>query len=150
MNKRVWLSVAVLAIGVGLLVSAGFASPASSNSSKAAAHGAKGGTLRVDLTSDFDFIDPALDYFSHGWQLQYATSCKLLSFPDKEATAGGTKIVPEVAKSLPTISRNGKTYTFTIRPGFKFADGSAVTAANFAYAMNRNLQIGRASCRERV
>ena len=47
----------------------------------------------MDLTSDFDFIDPALDYFSHGWQMQYATSCKLLSFPDKEASAGGTKIV---------------------------------------------------------
>ena len=66
----------------------------------------------MDLTSDFDFIDPALDYFSHGWQMQYATSCKLLNFPDKEANAGGTKISPEVATALPAISRNGKTYTF--------------------------------------
>jgi len=140
MNKRVWLSVAVLAIGAGLLVSAGFASPASSNSAKAAAHGAKGGTLRVDLTSDFDFIDPALDYFSHGWQLQYATSCKLLSFPDKEASAGGTKVSPEVATALPAISSNGKTYTFKLKSTYKFADGTAVTAASFAYAMNRDLQ----------
>jgi peptide/nickel transport system substrate-binding protein len=140
MNKRVWLSVAVLAIGTGLLVSAGFASPASSNSAKAAAHGAKGGTLRVDLTSDFDFIDPALDYFSHGWQLQYATSCKLLSFPDKEASAGGTKVSPEVATALPAISRDGKTYTFNVKTTYKFADGTPVTAKSFAYAMNRDLQ----------
>jgi peptide/nickel transport system substrate-binding protein len=140
MNKRVWLSVAVLAIGTGLLVSAGFASPASSNSAKAAAHGAKGGTLRVDLTSDFDFIDPALDYFSHGWQLQYATSCKLLSFPDKEASAGGTKVSPEVATALPAISKDGKTYTFNVKTTYKFADGTPVTAKSFAYAMNRNLQ----------
>lgn len=140
MNKRVWLSVAVLAIGTGLLVSAGFASPASSNSAKAAAHGAKGGTLRVDLTSDFDFIDPALDYFSHGWQLQYATSCKLLSFPDKEASAGGTKVSPEVATALPAISKDGKTYTFTLKSTYKFADGTPVTAKSFAYAMNRDLQ----------
>src|SRR3954462_15028387 len=139
MNKRVWLSVVALAIGVGLLVSAGFASPASSKTSKAAAHGAKGGTLRVDLTSDFDFIDPALDYFSHGWQLQYATSCKLLSFPDKEATAGGTKIVPEVATALPAISRNGKVYTFNLKKTYKFADGTPVTATSSAYAMNRDL-----------
>src|SRR5206468_2249566 len=140
MTKRVWLSVAVLAIGAGLLVAAGFASPASSKTSTPAKNGAKGGTLQVDLTSDFDFIDPALSYFSHGWQLEYATSCKLLNFPDKEASAGGTKLAPEVATSLPAVSRDGKTYTFTLKNTFKFADGSPVTAANFAYAMNRDLQ----------
>jgi len=140
MNKRLWLSIVTLAIGVGLLVSAGFASPASSNSSKGGKHGAKGGTLRVDLTSDFDFIDPALDYFSHGWTMQFQTSCKLLSFPDKEPSSGGTKIVPEVATSLPAVSKNGKMYTFTLRKTFKFADGTPVTAASFAYAMNRDLQ----------
>jgi len=140
MNKRVWLSIVALAIGVGLLVSAGFASPASSNSSKRGGHVAKGGTLRVDLTSDFDFIDPSLAYFSHSWAMEFQTSCKLLSFPDKEATQGGTKIVPEVATSLPAVAKNGKTYTFTLRNTFKFADGTPVTAANFAYAMNRDLQ----------
>jgi ABC-type oligopeptide transport system substrate-binding subunit len=140
MNKRVWLSVVALAIGVGLLISAGFASPASSKSSKAAAHGAQGGTLRVDLTSDFDFIDPALSYFSHGWQLEFATNCKLLSFPDKEASQGGTKITPEVATALPAISSNGKTYTFNLKSSYKFADGTAVTAKSFAYALNRDLQ----------
>jgi len=139
MNKRLWLSVVTLAIGASLLVAAGFASPASSNSSKGGKHGAKGGTLRVDLTSDFDFIDPALDYFSHGWQMQYATSCKLLNFPDKEANAGGTKISPEVATALPAISRNGKVYTFNLKKTYKFADGTPVTAKSFAYAMNRDL-----------
>jgi peptide/nickel transport system substrate-binding protein len=140
MHKRLWLSIATLAIGVGLLVAAGFASPASSNPSKAGAKVAKGGTLRVDQRSDFDFIDPALAYFSHSWQVEYSTTCKLLNFPDKEASAGGTRIVPEVARSLPAVSKDGKTYTFTIRSGFKFADGSPVTAANFAYAINRDLQ----------
>jgi ABC-type transport system substrate-binding protein len=140
MHKRLWLSIATMAIGVGLLVAAGFASPASSNSAKAGSKVARGGTLRVDQRSDFDFIDPALAYFSHSWQFEYATNCKLLNFPDKEASAGGTRITPEVARSLPAVSKNGKTYTFTIRSGFKFADGSPVTAANFAYAINRDLQ----------
>jgi ABC-type oligopeptide transport system substrate-binding subunit len=140
MNKRVWLSVVALAIGASLLVAAGFASPASSKTSAPAKNGAKGGTLQIDLTSDFDFIDPALSYFSHGWQMEYATNCKLLSFPDKEANAGGTKVSPEVATALPAVSRDGKTYTFTLKSTYKFADGSPVTAANFAYAMNRDLQ----------
>jgi ABC-type oligopeptide transport system substrate-binding subunit len=140
MQKRLWLSLAVLAIGAGLLVAAGFASPASSNSAKAGKNRAVGGTLRVDQRSDFDFIDPALAYFSHSWQVEYSTTCKLLNFPDKEASAGGTRIVPEVAASLPAVSRDGKTYTFTLKKTFKFADGSNVTAANFAYAINRDLQ----------
>jgi len=140
LGRRLSISLALLAIGVGLLVAAGFASPASSNATKAGAHAAKGGTLRVDQRSDFDFVDPALAYFSHSWQVEYSTTCKLLNFPDKEATAGGTRITPEVATSLPAVSKDGKTYTFTLKSSYKFADGSPVTAANFAYAFNRDLQ----------
>ena len=94
MHKRLWLSIVTLAIGVGLLVAAGFASPASSSSSKASKHGAnRGGTLRVDLTSDFDFIDPgARLLLARAGRCSTQTSCKLLSFPDKEASAGGTQI----------------------------------------------------------
>jgi len=140
LGRRLSISLALLAIGVGLLIAAGFASPASSNSAKTGGHVAKGGTLRVDTLSDFDFIDPALDYYSHGWNVQYVTDCKLLNFPDKEATAGGTRITPEVATSLPAVSSNGKTYTFNLKKTYKFADGSGVAAANFAYAFNRDLQ----------
>jgi ABC-type transport system substrate-binding protein len=140
MGKRLWLSIVTLAIGVGLLVAAGFASPASSNSAKPGSKVAKGGTLRIDTRSDYDFVDPALAYYSHSWNFEYATVCKLLNFPDKEASAGGTQVRPEVATSLPAVSRDGKTYTFTLRKTFRFADGSKVTAANFAYALNRDLQ----------
>jgi peptide/nickel transport system substrate-binding protein len=139
MHKRLWLSIATLAIGVGLLVAAGFAAPAEGGKAKAGANEARGGTLRVDLTSDMDFVDPSLAYFSHSWNMLYETSCKLLNFPDKEAAAGGTRLTPEVATSLPTVSRDGKTYTFNLRKTFRFADGSQVTAANFVYAINRDL-----------
>ena len=48
----------------------------------------------------------------------------------------GTKLVPEVASKF-TVSKSGKVYTFTIRKGFKFSDGSAVSAKNFKYAIDR-------------
>src|SRR5207247_412668 len=48
---------------------------------------------------------------------------------------------PEVARSLPTLSADEKTYTFTIRPGFRFSPPSnaRVTAASFRYSIERAL-----------
>ena len=40
---------------------------------------------------------------------------------------------------MPKVSSDGKTYTFTIRPGLKFNTGEVVTAATFAHAINRDL-----------
>ena len=49
--------------------------------------------------------------------------------------------MPEVAQSLPTRSADGKTYTFTIRKGFRFSPPSnePVTAQTFKYAIERSL-----------
>lgn len=53
-------------------------------------------------------------------------------------------VVPDGAEKW-TVSDDGKTYTFTIREGLKFADGTAVTAQNFADSINRALQPETAS-----
>jgi peptide/nickel transport system substrate-binding protein len=137
MKGRLWLSIAGAAIGAGLLVSSGFAG--SAGKPQAAGGGeARGGTLRVDSRNDFDFIDPSLAYFSHSWQMENAVQLKLMSFPDKEGTAG-SRMQPEAAAGFPKVSRDGKTYTFTIKRGFRFSNGAPVTAANFAAAIRRGL-----------
>jgi peptide/nickel transport system substrate-binding protein len=138
MHRRLWLSLATMAIGTGLLVAAGFASAAPTKSNQASSVAKKGGTLRIDQRSDFDFTDSALAYFSHSWQGNFAADCKLLNFPDKEASAGGLRIIPEVAASLPAVSGNGKTYTFTLKKTYKFSNGQPVTAQNFKYAFERD------------
>jgi peptide/nickel transport system substrate-binding protein len=137
MKGRFWLSLALAACGAGLLVSAGFAG---SSASPQASDGpqARGGTLRVDLRNDWDYIDPSLAYFSHSWQLENAIQLKLLGFPDAEGPAG-SRMVPQAATGFPRVSRDGRTYTFTIRRGFRFSDGKPVTAANFAAAFRRAL-----------
>ena len=60
-----------------------------------------------------------------------------MNYPDKAAPAGA-RIIPEAAVAMPIISNNGKTYTFTIRKGLRFSDGSAVTAKNFKWAFDRS------------
>jgi peptide/nickel transport system substrate-binding protein len=67
--------------------------------------------LVVTQTQDFASLDPALAQTQEAWELEYATCAKLLNYP---ATGGyrGTRLVPEVASSLPRISADRRTYTF--------------------------------------
>ena len=85
-----------------------------------------------------DSLDPARSYTTAGWSILDATCARLMSYPDKPPPAG-SRIVPEVAAAAPKISPDGKTYTFTLRTGFRFSDGSRVRATAFARAINRSL-----------
>ena len=140
MKNRYLLSAVVLTAGVALLVATAFAGAASSAPAAKAKAEARGGTLRIDTAggSDFDFIDPQLAYFSHSWQLGNAVQLHLLGYPDKEG-AEGSRLRAEAATGLPAVSKDGKTYTFKIKPGFLFSDGKPVTAANFAASIQRAL-----------
>jgi ABC-type oligopeptide transport system substrate-binding subunit len=139
MHKRFLLALTLAVIGAGLLVAAAFAgSAAPSKASKAgSAEVKRGGTLRLNASeTDFEYLDPALAYDSLGWQTLYATNMTLLNYPDKPGAAGA-RLAPEAAAAMPTISSNGRVYTFRIRSGIRFSDGSPVTAASFKRAIER-------------
>jgi len=73
-------------------------------------------------------------------QFHYATCARLLNYPDVEGEAG-RKLVPEVAEDLPTVSADGRAYTFRIREGFRFSppSGEEVTAESFKHAAERGM-----------
>ena len=99
-----------------------------------------GGTLRILQQTDFNSTDPALmaSYGPQAAQFEYATCAKLLDYPDQRAPQG-TQLVPEVAATMPAISADRRTYTFTVRPGFRFSSGRPVTAHAFRHALERFL-----------
>ena len=99
-----------------------------------------GGTLRIDSQFGVDYTDPALANLGGSWQYLYPTCAKLLNYPDKSGVAG-SRLIPEVAQSLPTRSADGRTYTFTIRGGFRFSPPSnePVTAQTFKDTIERTL-----------
>jgi ABC-type oligopeptide transport system substrate-binding subunit len=130
MKRRSMLSIAALALGATLLVAASMANAASGSAS------ARGGTLRIDQRSDFDYVDPALAYFSGTWQVEHITCERLLGLPDKEGEAG-TRPAPQVATAMPAVSRDGRTYTFNLKRNSRFSNGQPVTAPTFVYAWNR-------------
>ena len=101
--------------------------------------GTKGGTLRINASNnDFEFVDPGLAYDTLSWSMLYTTQMLLVNFPEKNGQAGSV-LYPEAAAAFPTVSKDGKTYTWHIRPGLKFSDGSPVTAASYQRAWERNL-----------
>jgi len=145
MHKRLMLSIAMLAIGAGLLAAtaaAGSSRSSGPNASNAPAQ--TGGTFRVSLNTDLDYVDPALAYYTVSWSIEYATCAMLMNYPDKPAPQG-SRLIPEVAQGFPTISKNGKVYTFNLKKTYRFSNGAKITAANYAAAINRNLNPKMAS-----
>jgi ABC-type oligopeptide transport system substrate-binding subunit len=127
MSRKLWQGVGALVLGAAFLVAAGLA-----GATRGFAHG---GIFRVGYAGASVQIDPQLAYVSTAWWLEYATAAKLFNYPDRAGPAAGV-LRPEVASGY-KVSRDGRTYTFTIRRGFRFSDGSPVTAKSFAYAIDR-------------
>ncbi len=139
-RKQVASSLHARRSDTALLVAALAVGGASSATKKAgSAEAVKGGTLRLAMSNtDFDFVDPGLAYRVDDWSMLYTTQLLLVNFAEKTGAAG-SQLYPEAATSFPAVSKDGKTYTFHIRPGLKFSDGSPVTAAAYQRAWERNL-----------
>jgi YVTN family beta-propeller protein len=104
-------------------------------------HGGSGrGTLRMVSSIDVSSLDPAVAFDPLLGGLLDATCAQLVNYPDAPLPAG-LQLTPEVAAALPTPSDGGRTYTFKIRPGFRFSPPSdqPVTAETFKDTIERTL-----------
>ena len=108
------IAVGVMALGIGAGSGAG------------GSDARKGGIFRISLAigSGIDSLDPALEYTAPGWLLLDTTCARLMTYPDKPEREA-FRLVPEVATGFPKRSRDLRTYTFTLRKGFRFSDGQA-------------------------
>jgi peptide/nickel transport system substrate-binding protein len=130
-GRRLVLALGVLAAALAIVVHA---------RATDAADAPQGGIFKISLAvqAGLDSMDPALSFTAAGWALLDTTCLRLMSYPDRPPPAG-FRLVPEAATSVPRLSRDLKTVTFTIRSGFRFSDGRAVHASAFARAINRTL-----------
>ncbi len=139
--RKPWISTAALVMGVTLLIAAAAAGTASGGSAQSAGTNAKtGGTMRINLSdSDFDYLDPALEFLDSAGMMTALCNYRLMTFEDKPGAQGAIP-VPEAAAGPPVVSNGGKTYTFTIKKDVSsFNTGEKVTAQSFADAINRVL-----------
>ena len=99
-----------------------------------------GDVVCVDSAYSLDSLDPAVANTLPSWTIMYATCAGLFNYRDRPGPAG-SQPEPEVAAALPVRSADGKTYTFTIRHGFRFSPPSnaPVTAQTFKFSIERAL-----------
>ena len=96
----------------------------------------KGGTLHYAHGSDWDSLDPADTYYGYSWNFIRNYGRSLTVF---KAGPGTPEVVPDLAESLGVPSDNAKTWTYKIRKGVKFEDGSVITSKDVKYAVERSL-----------
>src|ERR1700694_492420 len=81
---------------------------------------------------DFASLDPALVQAGSDTQAVEAMCTGLVQVNDKG------QVIDQLAASH-SVSSDGLTYTFTLRPNLKFSDGTPLTSADVAYSINRTL-----------
>ena len=97
---------------------------------------ATGGTVRYAITEDWDSVDTGDTYYGLSWNLLRNYARTLVVF---KATAGEPELVPDLATSLGVPSDDAKTWTYTLRDGVTFQDGTPITSKDIAYAVARQL-----------
>ena len=129
--------VALVAAGCG-----GGGKKSANTSTSSSAAGNKGGTMNlVANAAPSGSPDPQVNYTLQEWQLLIITHDGLVAFKRVGGAEGG-KIVPDLAESIPKPTNGGKTYTFTLRSGIKFSDGTPLTPADVKATFERLFKIG--------
>ena len=98
----------------------------------------KGGTLRIANSGDWDSLDPADMYYGYAWNFARLYGRSLTMFKSAPGK-GGTELVPDLAQTLGVASDEAKTWTYKLRAGVKFEDGTPITSKDVKYAVERSL-----------
>ncbi len=116
----------------------GTSSPAAKPSTSTAAQ--SGGVFTILANSAFGVADPAQNYTLQEWQLLIDTHDGLVGFA-KVGGVAGTKLVPDLATSIPTPTNGGKTYVFNVRRGIKFSNGQVLVPSDFVTTLERQFTV---------
>lgn len=98
----------------------------------------KGGTLKMANDADFDSLDPGDTYYGYSWNFIRNYGRALVAFKSAPGEQSN-ELVPDLAEKLGESSDNAKTWTYKIRQGIKFEDGTPVTSKHVKYAVARGL-----------
>jgi peptide/nickel transport system substrate-binding protein len=111
------------------------------SSSTSSTSSAGGGTATVLMGTPPDSLDPGLGATTQSYEATWITYTGLVTYAHASGEAG-TKLIPGLAESLPAVSSDGKTYTFTLRKGLLYSSGAPVKASDFTHTIERAIKLG--------
>ncbi|MBP0580659.1 ABC transporter substrate-binding protein [Labrys sp. LIt4] len=100
----------------------------------------RGGTIRLLARSAAGTLDPHINYTDQGWQMYQPVYDGLVIFRKAEGK-DGFSVVPDLAEALPTVSNDGKTFTFKLRKGIKFSNGQDLGVKDVVASFQRIFKI---------
>ena len=95
----------------------------------------RGGTLRLVIGA-VDSLDPARSYSPGVWNVMRLYTRQLVTYAAAPGTAG-TGLVPDLATSLGRTTDGGRTWTYTLRAGVRWEDGTPLTSRDVKYGIER-------------
>ena len=114
------------------------AGQAGATTTKATTGGAASDSIVVGTTDSLqNSFDPAQAYDYFGSEVVFNSAETLVTFAPNE-----TKVSPLLAKALPKISDDALTYTFDLRDGVKFTDGTTMDSAAVKFSLERAKAFG--------
>ncbi|MED2974435.1 ABC transporter substrate-binding protein [Fictibacillus sp. B-59209] len=139
MKKK--LSLLLIAVMILALLSAcvknSNATPSNGEDSKDSKATSGKDVLTIATTADQGTIDPAVTMDNSAWKLTYPAYERLVEYD-----GASTKVKPGLAKEW-KVSKDGKTWTFTLNEGHKFADGTPVDAQAVQKSFERLKKIAK-------
>jgi peptide/nickel transport system substrate-binding protein len=100
----------------------------------------EGGTATVLMGTAPDFLDPQEGYTTQSAEATWISYTPLLTYRHAAGTRG-TELIPGLAQDLPKISKDGRTYTLTLRKGLVFSNGRRVKASDFTATIERAIKL---------
>ncbi len=143
MKTRPILAVTALALAATLTAcgsggggDAGTGTGTSTGSTSLTDEPAQGGTVQVLLNADYSYLDPQRG-FDGGVNNFYRLVYRTLTTSAPGNAEDNTAMVPDLATDLGTVSEDGLTWTFTLKDGVMFDDGTPITSSAVKFGISR-------------
>ena len=98
----------------------------------------KNGIINLVCSSAFEHLDPQNIYVNTSSAIGRLMFRGLMAYKENPSD-GSYVLAPDLAAGMPTSNKDKSVWTFKLKKGQKFADGTTITAADIKYGVERSM-----------